>query len=103
MRPRNAREKLIAELSATLPAITAKQKQWAIDTCFEKIGYYTKGEVWCSHCGMVHVKTSSTLGISLVGDETTCPYCGTRLKLWRVGISPSSPLAKVSKCVVTSS
>lgn len=81
MRPRNAREKLIAELSATLPAITAKQKQWAIDTCFEKIGYYTKGEVWCSHCGMVHVKTSSKLGISLVGDETTCPYCGTRLKL----------------------
>lgn len=81
MRPRNAKERLVAELSAKLPAITAKQQQWAIDTCFEEVGYFTRGEVWCSHCGMVHVKTSSELGISLVGDETTCPYCGTRLTL----------------------
>lgn len=81
MRPRNAKERLVAELSAKLPAITAKQQQWAINTCFEKVGYFSNGEVWCSHCGMVHVKTSSELGISLVGDETTCPYCGTRLTL----------------------
>lgn len=81
MRPRSAKERLVAGLSAKLTAITDKQKQWAIDTCFEKVGYYTKGEVWCSHCGMVHDKTSSELGISLVGDETTCPHCGTRLTL----------------------
>lgn len=81
MRPRNARERLVAGLSAKLPAITAKQEQWAINACFEKIGYFTKGEVWCSHCGKVHEKTSSELGITLVGDETTCPHCGTRLIL----------------------
>ena len=81
MRPRNARERLVTALSAKLPAITAKQEQWAIDTCFEKVGYFSKGEVWCSHCGMVHEKTSSELGITLVGDETTCPHCGTRLTL----------------------
>lgn len=81
MRPRNIRERLVAGLSASLPAITPKQKQWAIDTCFEKVGYAAKGEVWCSQCGMVHDKTFSELGITLVGDETICPHCGTRLTL----------------------
>ena len=51
MKPRNKTERLVAELSAKLPAITEKQKQWAKDTCFEKIGYYNKGEVWCMNCG----------------------------------------------------
>lgn len=81
MRPRNKQERLIAGLSSSLPAITPKQKQWAIDSCFEKVGYAAKGEVWCSQCGMVHDKISSELGITLVGDETICPHCGTRLKL----------------------
>lgn len=81
MKPRNRQERLVAALSASLPPITPKQKQWAIDTCFEKVGYAAKGEVWCSQCGMVHDKISSELGITLVGDETICPHCGTRLKL----------------------
>lgn len=81
MRPRNEAERKVAELSAKLPAITEKQKQWAKDTCFEKIGYYNKGEVWCMSCGRVHEKAASPLGIDLVGDETVCPHCGTHLKL----------------------
>lgn len=81
MKPRNKTERLVAELSARLPAITEKQKQWAKDTCFEKIGYYNKGEVWCMSCGMVHRKPASPLGIAIVGDETVCPYCGAHLKL----------------------
>lgn len=81
MKPRNKTERLVAELSAKLPTITEKQKQWAKDTCFEKIGYYNKGEVWCMNCGTVHEKTVSLLGIDLVGDETVCPHCGTYLKL----------------------
>lgn len=81
MKPRNKTERLVAELSAKLPAITEKQKQWAKDTCFEKIGYYSKGEVWCMNCGKVHEKNSSPLGIDIVGDETVCPYCGAHLKL----------------------
>lgn len=81
MRPRNEAERKVAELSAKLPTITEKQKQWAKDTCFEKIGYYNKGEVWCMSCGRVHEKAASPLGIDLVGDETICPHCGTHLKL----------------------
>lgn len=81
MRPRNRRERLVAELSAKLPAITEKQKQWAISTCFDKVGNYEKGMVWCSQCGSIFDKTSSELGIELVGDKTICPHCGTRLAL----------------------
>lgn len=81
MRPRSNIERQIAELSAKLPKLTEKQKQWAKDTCFEKVGYYHKGEVWCMNCGKVHEKNSSPLGIQLIGDETICPHCGTRLKL----------------------
>lgn len=81
MKPRNKTERLVAELSTKLPAITEKQKQWVKDTCFEKIGYYSKGEVWCMNCGKVHEKNSSPLGIDIVGDETVCPYCGAHLKL----------------------
>lgn len=81
MRPRNNRERQVAELSAKLPAITEKQRQWAIATCFDKVGYYEKDKVWCSQCGSIFDKTSSELGIVLVGDETVCPHCGTRLAL----------------------
>ena len=81
MKPRNKTEQMVVELSAKLPNITEKQKQWAKDTCFEKIGYYNKGEVWCMSCGRVHEKMSSLLGIDIVGDETVCPHCGTHLKL----------------------
>ena len=81
MKPRNSRERLVAELSAKLPAITEKQRQWAITTCFDKVGNYEKGMVWCSQCGSIFDKTSSELGIELVGEETICPHCGTRLAL----------------------
>lgn len=81
MKPRNKTERLVAELSKKLPAITEIQKQWAKVTCFEKIGYYCKGKVWCMSCGRVHDKISSPLGIDIVGDETVCPHCGTRLKI----------------------
>lgn len=81
MRPRNSRERLVAKLSAKLPAITEKQRMWAINTCFDKIGNYEKGKVWCSQCGGIFDKKSSELGIELVGDETICPHCGTRLTL----------------------
>ena len=81
MRPKNAYQRHIVELSEKLPAITDKQKQWAFEHCFEPDGYYTKGSVWCLHCGEVFPKTTSELIISVAGDEAICPKCGSRLKL----------------------
>ena len=81
MRPKNAYQRHIVELSGKLPTITEKQKQWAFDNCFETGGYYTKGSVWCLHCGEVFKKTASELAVTLVGDEAVCPKCGKVLKL----------------------
>lgn len=77
MKPGNRQERLVVALSASLPAITPKQRQWAIDTCFEKVGLYVKDLVWCSQCGKLHEKEPSMHE----GDETVCPHCGARLKL----------------------
>lgn len=81
MKPRNAYQRCIVELSGKLPAITDKQKQWAFEHCFEPDGYYTKGSVWCLHCGEVFPKTTSELIISIAGDEAVCPKCGRKLRL----------------------
>lgn len=81
MRPKNAYQRHIVELSEKLPAITDKQKQWAFEHCFETDGYYTKGSVWCLHCGEVFPKTTSELIISIAGEEVVCPKCGRKLKL----------------------
>ncbi|MBE6294257.1 MAG: PcfJ-like protein [Bacteroidales bacterium] len=81
MKPKNVYQQHIVELSEKLPAITDKQKQWAFEHCFETDGYFTKGTVWCLHCGEVFPKTTSELIVSLAGDEAICPKCGRKLKL----------------------
>ena len=81
MKPKSKYQQHIVELSSKLPAITYKQEQWAYDNCFETGGYYTKGSVWCLHCGEVFQKTASELAVTLVGDEAVCPKCGKVLKL----------------------
>lgn len=81
MKPKNDYQRRVVELSKKLPAITDKQKQWAFEHCFETDGYFTKGTVWCLHCGEVFPKASSELIVSLAGDEAVCPKCGRKLKL----------------------
>lgn len=81
MKPKSDYQRHVVELSNRLPAITDKQKQWAFEHCFETDGYFTKGTVWCLHCGEVFPKASSELIVSLAGDEAVCPKCGRKLKL----------------------
>ena len=81
MKPRNKPERQVAALSASLPDVTPKQRQWAINACFDKIGYVTKKELWCSQCGMVHDMTSGEFSNATDNGELVCPHCGTKLKL----------------------
>lgn len=83
MKPRNKTERLVAELSAKLPAITEKQKQWAKDTCFEKIGYYSKGEVWCMSCGRVHEKAAYKMGLDFYATEIDKQYFDAQEKRFK--------------------
>lgn len=80
MKPTNDYQRHIVSLHEQLPAITEKQKQWAFEHCFETDAYFTKGYVWCLHCGEVFEKASSELIVS-PASEAVCPKCGRKLKL----------------------
>lgn len=80
MTPKTERQREIVTLSATLPPISEAQKRWAIGHCFQRKAFYSKKRAWCSHCGKsFKLDGSSELIISLIGDKTVCPHCGTRL------------------------
>lgn len=81
MKPRNEHERRVVALSAKLPEITYKAKRWAKEHCFEKVGHWSKGEVWCSHCGAIIPHKDSPLGVAIGAAEITCPICGMKLTL----------------------
>lgn len=81
MKPRNEHERRVVALSAKLPGITDKARRWAKEHCFEKIGHWCKGEVWCSHCGAIIPHKDSPLGVAIGAAEITCPICGMKLTL----------------------
>lgn len=74
MQPNNDYQRSIVALSAKLPAITDKQKQWAFEHCFEPIGYRNKGSVWCLHCGEVFNGNPND-------NKAVCPKCGRKIRL----------------------
>lgn len=67
MRPRTKNQKEVEALRMKLPPINDRQKQWAMENCFENVGYVHGGEVWCSHCGGVHIKPIPELGAAFFG------------------------------------
>lgn len=76
MKPRNKREKLVAELSSRLPAITEAQVRWGKKHCFPHNAYRCKDEMWCSECGR--------RWIDVTGQKDgyiQCPYCGERIAI----------------------
>lgn len=82
MKPRTEREREVMRLHASLPAITKAKREWAIDNCFDAVGYICKGIVWCTKCGGQFEKKTSDLSVSLkVEDKAVCPHCGRKLEL----------------------
>ena len=79
MKPRNAQQRKVMELSRRLNPITDKQVQWAYAHCLEHIAYRTaKNMLTCGDCGHTW-KSESTLGDTLCG--CTCPNCGKTLEV----------------------
>lgn len=76
MRPRTKRERLVAELSSKLPAITEAQIKWGKKHCFTHNAYRCKDEMWCSECGRMWVDVTSQKE-----GYIRCPYCGERLEI----------------------
>lgn len=77
MKPRNKLQRLVAELSSKLPALTDVQSKWAQEHCFPHLGYKCKNEVWCSDCGKMWVVTEDLKD----GKSTQCPYCHHKLEV----------------------
>ena len=82
MKPKTKLQKQVTELSSKLPAITETQQNWAKEHLFSHEAYKCKDELWCSECGGTWIDTSnSELGVTVLGDETECPYCHHKLKV----------------------
>lgn len=76
MKPRTKLEKLVAELSSKLPAVSEAQIRWGKKHCFPHNAYKCKDEMWCSDCGRLWVDiTAQKEGYIL------CPYCGEKLEV----------------------
>ena len=75
MKPNSKYRERVLSLSKSLPAITEKQRQYAYEHCFEKVGYLNKGRVWCLCCGEVFDN------IDPDKNEEVCPQCGQKLKI----------------------
>ncbi|MBM6759734.1 hypothetical protein [Bacteroides mediterraneensis] len=76
MRPRTKRERLVAELSSKLSAITEAQIRWGKKHCFPHNAYRCKDEIWCSECGKMWVDVTGQKE-----GYIKCPYCGERLEV----------------------
>ncbi|WP_308768919.1 PcfJ domain-containing protein [uncultured Bacteroides sp.] len=76
MKPRTKRERLVAELSSKLPAITDAQIRWGKKHCFPHNAYRCKDEMWCSECGKMWVDVTGQKE-----GYIRCPYCGERLEV----------------------
>ena len=76
MKPRTKRERLVAELSSRLPAITETQTRWGKKHCFKHYAFRCKDEMWCSECGKIWVDTKGQKD-----GVVYCPYCGEKLEV----------------------
>lgn len=76
MKPRTKRERLVAELSSRLPAITETQTRWGKKHCFKHYAFRCKDEMWCSECGKIWVDTEGQKD-----GVVYCPYCGEKLEV----------------------
>lgn len=77
MRARNDREREVEQLFPTLPKLTDKQERYAIDKCFDKVGYVSKQNVWCTCCSKSFPAAPTVASTG----TAKCPWCGEPLKL----------------------
>lgn len=75
MKPKNKKQQRILKLSATLPALTAKQKSFAYDKCIDKVGYLNKGQITCVGCNTIFSHDNN------MKKYTICPGCGDKIEI----------------------
>lgn len=82
MNPKTALQRQVMSLSEHhLPPLSDKQRQWAIEHCFDEDAYHTENKAWCLHCGEIFTHKAPKLGVDLEEITTHCPNCNRELKL----------------------
>lgn len=75
MKPKNKIQRKVVELSAQLPTISERQKEWALLHCVPHIAKRTKkGACTCLDCGKRWTEQNKK-------NKTTCPHCGRELHI----------------------
>ena len=74
MKPRNKREREVAELSSKLPPLV-DEKEWAKSHLFSHEAFKCKNEMWCSDCSGTWIDTDN----SKSDKKVECPYCHNKL------------------------
>lgn len=77
MKPRNKQQRLVVELSSKLPALTDKQRHWAMKNAVEHPGFRTKKGITCTECGNSFPDMMKLED----GEADFCPHCGTGIKI----------------------
>lgn len=79
MKPRNAREREIMALHQKMPDLTEAQRGWIRNGAIpHRVFENGKGQAWCSKCG-------NRFAVSKDAKLATCPHCGARLPIDRMG------------------
>lgn len=82
MKPRNKREREVAELSSKLTPLSVEE-EWGKGHIFSNEAYKCKDEYWCSNCSRTWINTgTSDLSVTLgVADKVECPHCHEKLNV----------------------
>jgi len=78
MEPKTKLQKLVAGLSAKLPAITHAMAQWAYPKCFDSYAYRSRKTLFCLDCG--HSWADDCVLITAI-DGGVCPECSAKFKM----------------------
>lgn len=78
MKPKTKIQKEVAALSAKLPPLTSAQMQYAEIHSHEYKGFFSMGQLWCTHCGRFS-GDATPLVDKTKEEKRTCPFCGKEL------------------------
>lgn len=82
MKPRTKLHFRVTALSAKLPKLTDKQKEWAFQHCLMHWGYRNKTNTSCLECGHIWpTRDNRYLLVSLCEPTYICPGCAAKLTI----------------------
>lgn len=77
MKPRTILQKQVDAANTSLPTLSARQKTWAWEKCYQHKARRTKKDITCLSCGGVF--SEKDFSLLRTAKECVCPHCGRKL------------------------